>query len=171
MIAQTPDLAAVVEHLEKLERELRRETRRSRGLLVAVGLGVVGLLLAWTLANTATTAQAQGPKVIRANQFVLEDEHGKPRATLFLHTDGPVLALLDEHGKTRAALAAAKAGPSLALHDEMSRSRVALRLDKDGPVVSLACANGTTCVWVSVTKDGPRVVLWDENGKAIWTEP
>jgi hypothetical protein len=44
-------------------------------------------------------------------------------------------------------------------------------LNTDGPVVSLACENGTTCVWVSVNKDGPKVVLWDENGKALWTEP
>ena len=149
MIAQTPDLAAVVEHLEKLERELRGEKRRNRWLLVAVGLGIVGLVLAWTLANTSTTAQAQGPSVIRANQFILEDENGKPRASL----------------------TAAKAGPSLSLHDEMSRTRVALRLDKDGPAVSLACENGTTCAWLSVNKNGPRLVLWDENGKTIWTEP
>ena len=171
MIAQTPDLAAVVEHLEKLERELRGEKRRNRWLLVAVGLGIVGLVLAWTLANTATTAQAQGPRVIRANQFILEDENGKTRASLFLHNDGPVLALVDENGKPRATLTAAKAGPSLSLHDEISRTRVALRLDKEGPVVSLACENGTTCAWLSVNKNGPRLVLWDENGKTIWTEP
>jgi hypothetical protein len=171
MISQTPDLAAVVEHLERLEREVGREKRRNRWLLVAVGLGLMGVILAWTLANPAATAQAQGSKVIRADQFLLEDEHGKPRASLFLHSDGPVLALLDENGKPRATLAAAKAGPSLALHDEMSRTRVALRLDKDGPVVSLACENGTTCVWVTVNKNGPRLILWNENGKAIWTEP
>ena len=171
MISQTPGLAAVVDHLGRLEREVRREKRRNRWLLAAVGLGLMGVILAWTLANTATTAQAQGSKVIRANQFLLEDENGKPRASLFLHSDGPVLALLDENGKPRATLAAAKAGLALSLHDEMSRTRAALRLDKDGPVVSLACENGTTCLRLSVNKDGPRLVLWDEHGKAIWTEP
>jgi hypothetical protein len=45
MISQTPDLGAVVDHLERLERELRREKRRNRWLLAAVGLGVVGLAL------------------------------------------------------------------------------------------------------------------------------
>jgi hypothetical protein len=57
------------ERLEKLERELLAEKRRNRWVLAVVGLGVVGVL-AWTLATTTPTTQAQGansgPKVIRA---------------------------------------------------------------------------------------------------------
>jgi len=40
-----------------------------------------------------------GPKVIRANQFVLEDDNGKPRAVMNVGKDGmPGLALLYENG-------------------------------------------------------------------------
>jgi hypothetical protein len=85
MTSQTPELAAVVERLEKLERELFAEKRRNRWLLAAVGLGVVGVALVWTWATTTATARSQGantgPKVIRATQFI-EDKNGTPRAML-----------------------------------------------------------------------------------------
>ena len=38
-------------------------------------------------------------KVIRANQFILEDENGKPHARLVVTKDGPGLNLFDENGK------------------------------------------------------------------------
>jgi hypothetical protein len=44
------------ERLEKLERELLAEKHRNRWLLAAVGLGVVGVALAWTLATITSTA-------------------------------------------------------------------------------------------------------------------
>ena len=99
MTSPTPDLAAVEERLERLERELRVEKRRTRSLLVAVALAAVGVVFAWSLANTTATAQAQGPKVIRANQFVLDDEKGRPRVWLFVDRNGPRMAMLDENGK------------------------------------------------------------------------
>jgi len=175
MTSPTPDLAAVEERLEKLEGEVLAGKRRNLWFLVAVELGVVGLVLAWTLANSTMTAQAQGanigPKVIRANQFILEDETGRTRAKLFLLDEEPMLALVDENGKTRAGLAAAKTGPSLSLHDESSRPRVALWLDKDGPILSLTGENGTARVGLYVNKNAPRLVLVDEKGKTIWTQP
>jgi NAD(P)-dependent dehydrogenase (short-subunit alcohol dehydrogenase family) len=74
------------ERLEKLERELLAEKRRTRWVLAAVGLGVVGVALVWILVTTTSTAQAQGanigPKEIRATQFILEDENEKLRAGL-----------------------------------------------------------------------------------------
>ena len=39
-------------------------------------------------------------KVIRATQFVLEDENGKVRVMLHVFKNGPVLSLFDEKGKT-----------------------------------------------------------------------
>jgi len=103
MTSPTPELAAVEEHLENLERELRAERRCNRWLRGVVGLGVVGLVLVWTLATTTPTAQAQGastgPKVLRANQFVLDDEKGRPRVWLFVDKNGPRMTMLDESGK------------------------------------------------------------------------
>jgi hypothetical protein len=158
------------ERLEKLERELFAEKRRNRWLLVAVGLGVVGVALAWTLANTTATAQAQGPniapKVIRANQFILEDENGNPRAVLKTEKDGPRLALFDENGKFRVALTANKDTSALALADENGKFRAGLRVDKkDGPELALFDENGKFRVTLGANKDGPRLALLDENGK------
>ncbi|MCX5733131.1 MAG: hypothetical protein NTW68_02220 [candidate division NC10 bacterium] len=140
------------ERLEKLERELFAEKRRNRWLLVAVGLGVVGVL-AWSLGTITPTAQAQGanigPKVIRATQFILEDENGKPRAGLSMSKDGPRLTLADETGRPRAWLGVSKVGPRLVLADETGNPRVGLGVDKAGP----------------------GLVLFDENGKAIWSQP
>ena len=103
MTPRTQDLAAVVERVETLERELRVEKRRNRWLLAAVGLGIVGVALAWTVANTTPTAQAEGastgPKVIRANQFVLDDGKGKPRLWLFVDKNGPRMTMLNENGQ------------------------------------------------------------------------
>jgi predicted lipoprotein with Yx(FWY)xxD motif len=77
------------------------EKRRHRWVLAAVGLGVVALALAWTLANTTGTAHGAqpGPKVIRANQFILEDQNGMVSAILTVDKDGAGLILGNENGK------------------------------------------------------------------------
>jgi len=41
---------------------------------------------------------ADAPKVIRANEFILEDENGVTRAVLSALKDGPNLVLYDEKG-------------------------------------------------------------------------
>lgn len=99
MASPTPDLAAVTTRLEQLEWDLRVEKRRTRGLLVVVGLAAVGMVFAWTWATTTASAQAQGPKVIRANQFVLDDEKGRPRVWLFVDKNGPRMTMLNENGQ------------------------------------------------------------------------
>ncbi len=96
MTPPTPDLAEVVARLEKVERELLAGKRRNRCLLVAGGLGLVGVALVWTLATIPPPAQAQGRKVIRANQFIVEDENGNSRAGLNVTKDWVALALNDE---------------------------------------------------------------------------
>ena len=99
MASPTPDLAAVTTRLEQVERDLRVEKRRTRWLLLAVALADVGVVFAWTWANTTPTAHAQGPKVIRANQFVLDDEKGRPRVWLFVDKNGPRMTMLNENGQ------------------------------------------------------------------------
>jgi NAD(P)-dependent dehydrogenase (short-subunit alcohol dehydrogenase family) len=72
------------ERLEKLERELCVEKRRTRWLLAAVLVRLVGGGLAWTWGTITATSQGAniGWKVIRATQFILEDENEKLRAGL-----------------------------------------------------------------------------------------
>lgn len=88
--------------LEKLEKELGLAKRRNRWLLGGVGLVLGMFALAWATIGTAGKAQAQatGPakKVIRANEFVVEDENGKPRAGLSVLKGVAGLALVDGKG-------------------------------------------------------------------------
>src|SRR5512136_1018739 len=96
MASQTPDLAAVEERLERLERDLRAERRGNRWLLAAVALTVVGVVVA-----CATEIR---PKVLRVNEFVVEDATGKTRIELVVSTEGPMLAMYDENRTTRLGL-------------------------------------------------------------------
>ena len=182
------------ERLEKLERELtetkalaaRRPDVRRGWLLAVVGVAVVGLGLAWTLAKTTATAQAQAagavPKTIRANEFILEDADGKRRAWLGVDKDGPGLHLLDENGKPRAVLTVTKDGPGLNLYDEKGNGRAALGVLKDGAALALFDEKGkgrtTLGVNQTVTPDGKTItypesslLLFDEKGKRIWSAP
>ena len=165
MTSATSDLTAVEERLEKLERELRAERRCNRWLLGAVGLAAVGVVLAWSLANITTTAQAQGPKVIRANEFILEDQNGQTRVGLTVTPDGPVLLLLDEKGKISIGLSVDKDGPSLILGDETGTPRTVLAVDKSGSGLSLRDESGTARAILAVDKSQPSLILGDETGK------
>ena len=175
MTSQTRDLAEVVERLEKVERHLRVEKRRNRWLLATVGLGVVGLVLAWILGGTTTTAQAQGAssglKEIRANRLILEDQNGKSRAELAVDKDGPRLVLTDQNGKIGATLNLDKDGSGLALLDETGKPRLSLDAFKSGPILNLHDQNGNSRAILEVTNAGPRLTLRDETGKPIWSQP
>jgi len=109
------------ERLEKLERELSAAKRRNRWLLTIVGLTIVGVGLAWTLTKTTPTAQAQGPAtnpaktVIRANEFILEDVDGKPRACLSADKGMPTLVLWGKKDKGCVVLTIGKNGPMLSM--------------------------------------------------------
>ena len=175
--------------LEKLERELSRANRLNRWLLAGVGLCLGIGLVAWAFGPTVATAQPAGAalKVVRANQFVLEDETGKtrarlrmsrsgpelvlcdekgnPRAELSVDKDRPRLALLDEDGKGRAVLSVSKGGASVSLSDEKGKTRASLVVLKGGPSVNLDDEKGNTRVSLVVLKGGPSVTLADEKGK------
>jgi len=62
--------------------------------------------------------ESSGPKVIRANQFILEDKDGKIGAELYMGRCGPALVLFDETGKPRVALTVNKFGAELHLLDK-----------------------------------------------------
>ena len=136
------------ERLEKLERELARANRHNRWLLAGVVLAIVGLSLAWTWTKTTAIAQAQGlgttTKVIRANEFILEDENHKPRASLGATKDGAKLSLYDKNGKGGVMLGATKDGANLSLYDENRKARGMLSVNKGGAGLRLCGPDGET---------------------------
>ena len=103
-----------------------------------------------TEANTQAQGANVGPKVIRANKFILEDGNGKERAELNVTKD---------------------AGPGLWLVNEKGNPRVILNLTKYGPGLGLTDEKGNPRAMLNVTKDGPGLSLYDENGKVIWSAP
>jgi hypothetical protein len=159
------------ERLERLEREVLMAKRRTRWLLAAVGLGVVALALAWTLANTTSTAQGSNSelKMVSANGFVLQDETGKPRARLTVLKGGPMLSLLDANGTLRAMLTVDKEGAGLALGDETGKTRARLTVDTSGPGLGLLDENGKPRLTLGVSTDRPWLGLYDKTGKSIWS--
>ena len=154
------------ERLEQLESKLAHVNRRSRWVLGVAGLVVAGVVLAPTLTKGRTQ------KLVSANEFILEDEDGKPRANLFLHKGGAGLSLTDETGVPRAILGVGEPGPWLALIGEDGIPRATLRVQKDPldmsvPVLSLLNAKGKTRVGLALNGEGPILWLSDENGKNL----
>jgi hypothetical protein len=127
--------------------------------------------------DTETTARAQGaniePRVIRANQFILEDDNGKTRAVLDVGKDGvPGLYLYDDNGTPRAMLGVSTHGSMLALCDETGKTLVSLSVSTDGSSLRLSDGNGKPRIRVDVGKDGmPGVDLLYANGVRIWSKP
>ena len=90
-----------------------------------------GLALYRCSRQKTPTEQAPAPdsaqKVVRANEFVLEDENGKMQASLSVIKEATILVLLDHNGKVRVSLSVDKDGPGLFLSDDSDRMRVVLR--------------------------------------------
>ena len=170
----------IEERLKNMERELRRQKRRNRWLLGAMLL-VFGALVAIGMFRTAVTpvqAQVGGTaKTVRANNFVLEDETGKVRATLTVLKDSPSLELYDKNGKFRVGLS----DSGLMLFDKNGKQGATLDtflglalFDENGKVCAgldaslglmLSDKNGKTRAALGMSKDLPRLMLFDEDDK------
>ena len=127
--------------------------------------------------DNEATAQAQGandePKVIRANQFILEDDNGKTRAVLDVGKDGvPGFYLYDENATPRAMLGVTNYGAMLALCDKNGKTVASLAVSDDGTSLRLSDDNGKPRLRVDVGKDGvPGLTLLYANGVKIWSKP
>jgi len=107
----------IEDRLEVLEKELKRTKFYNRYLLGAV-------MLAVTIGIVGATPLRSG-KVIRANNFILEDANGKTRALLGMTGDTPALSLCDESGKSRAVIGINENGnPGFALFDSKNSGPV-----------------------------------------------
>jgi hypothetical protein len=92
-MSQNPELEAIRQRLEKLERENRRLKRA----------GSVGLLV---VAAGFLMAQGKYNRRIEAEEFILTDAHGSGRAELAWKDQAPRFVLLDAQGKPQPASAA-----------------------------------------------------------------
>ena len=180
------------ERLEKVEGQLVRVRWINRCLIVAV----VVCLAAWFILKTfgsETVWAKSGPNVLRASALVIEDENGKPCATLGMGNhglelslwdeigtgkicamlrvaeEGPMLVLSDENGVPRLHLDVTKDGPAVSLHNEIGRDCAGLWMGKEGPMLGLSDDNGNPRIHLEVTRDG--LGLHDENGMVIWKAP
>jgi hypothetical protein len=113
------------EHLEKLERQNRRQ--RLYGAFV---LGLLGLVLA---AQAFWFFRPQPPGPLEVQSLVVRDSNGVIRAWLG-HKHGQAgLDLRDRQGKRRATLSLGPEGsPGLALYDQEQQLRAELNLGPDG---------------------------------------
>jgi hypothetical protein len=101
----TPDMNAVVERLERLERENRR-------------LKVLGLILVAAVSLAVLTGVTTKEPVIGAEAFTLVGNQGQLRGVFALVNQEPTLALFDSTGKVRAGLSIAENAPRLILYGD-----------------------------------------------------
>ena len=78
MLDQTPELAAVLSRLERVEKENRRMKQAALGILV-----IVGSMFLMAQAKHSTD------KVIEAERFVVRDSNGKIRAAFGMEDADP----------------------------------------------------------------------------------
>ncbi len=164
------------ERLERLERELALSKRNNRWLLATVATIILLVILARTFSGTENTAQAQGkgsnPKVVVANEFVLEDEMGRRRAVLEAHKGRALLAMMDENGKIRISLDALNSEPGLSLFGEEFDVRAMFGMQEKAPGLILWDeSNNPRFVLVLDKKLGSTLKIMGEKGKPVWSAP
>lgn len=130
MAGSEPTMEILTQRLDHLERQNRRWKRAAAAL--ALGIATVVLM------GQARTTK----RVVEAEQFVLLDRAGKPRAVLTQGSDGNI---------------------GLRFTDPAGRVRIALAMEADGrPGMELSDASGARRVWLFVGDDGsPHITLLD----------
>jgi hypothetical protein len=121
---------------------------------------------------TESPARAAAPlKRVVAEQFVLVDSGGEPRATLALEAGGGVaLGLSDASGRARAAIrVGADGAPSVVLYDASGRRRLEVALKADGAAgLGLYDETGEGRTELVVSGSGaPALSLYGPDGKRL----
>lgn len=175
-----PSLAAVLDRLDRLEREGHRLRRRFLwwrrfGLLAAFGLIALALGLpgrpAATLAQERERERAEvpgsippqrpepihlglGTKVIESESYLLRNEEGALLATVVVNQDGT---------------------PTIGLHARDQGARLFLRIDPDGePGIIFFDRNGRRPVEMVVARDGagsPSLKVIERSGQSLFSRP
>ncbi|MDO9541008.1 MAG: hypothetical protein Q7J98_01625 [Kiritimatiellia bacterium] len=156
-------LDIVEQELKETKAGLTAAKRRNHWMLGGVAILVLGCL---------TMAATPGDnRIIRANQFFLEDANGKPRVMMSVEEDGPRLSMMGANGKTRASMYLLDDEPWLAMYDANGRTRAIMSVTEDGPGLDMFGATRKTRASMWVNKEvGPGMIM-DKNGKPIWKAP
>ena len=116
MSSPTPNWTAVVERLEKLERQNRRLKQA----------GAVALILA---AAVLLMGQVPSHRTVEANEFVLKDGDGRMRARLYMQAPrmvSPALEFYDLDGVKRVSLDVQYSGSGISFYDEEGTQEITL---------------------------------------------
>lgn len=149
MTSQTPDMQAVLERLDRFERQNRRLKQAALAVLIL-------------FAAAFMMGQARPTRTTEANKFVLRDADGRVRAELSMFADRPTLTFRDAKGFPVASIAGAD-DPFLTLNRAGSNEQVELLSSKDH--YGLALYGKTVRAGLAVTKGSPGLDIFDEAGK------
>jgi hypothetical protein len=157
------------DRLENMEAELKRARGRIRWVLALAGLCLVSTVVVYGLGRARMTAHASEgtSKEIHANNFVLEDANGKPRASLGMDDDGVVLRLRYGNGNIGAALCLHEDKVVLSLSDNNGKPRAVLGLAQKMPLLCLYDEKEEARATLAVLADGPHLALRDEKGEPL----
>ncbi len=142
----------VTARLERLEGRCRR-----------LGLcATAGAVLAVVAVSTAFRAPRER-EVLGADEYVLRDDVGRPRAILGVEEGEVGLRLMDPGGNVRARLAVDKLGaPRFDLLDDLGRVRSTLALDAESAAYFRAIPeSGEGGAWFGVNENGNPVAHLD----------
>jgi hypothetical protein len=138
---QTTDQAAILQRLDRLERQNRWMKRGGAIVLV--------------LAGAAALMGSQAPPNDRADDskaFILRDQTGKERAGLTLAADGPVLRFFDDGGMERLRLGMFKDVPGFVFYDANGKRQATLSAGTEGVRLFLY-DNERPRAWLRMSKD------------------
>jgi hypothetical protein len=142
------------EELLSLVYALEKQNKRFR-----ISAGVVLLLLAVGVLSGAARTDKHA---ITANEFVLQDDQGRTRASLSVGTKGAALLFFDEDGRKQLSLATLPHGhPYLALGAEDSMGSASI---SDGGLMLVGKNKGIIILSASASSDSPSVSVTDSQG-------
>jgi hypothetical protein len=157
MKAPTPDIQAVLERLETLEKQNRRMK------------AAMTLLMIFASCLVMTSAAAHKARTVEATQIALKDGAGTTRALLGMRSSGPGLALYDAKGdKVQALLTVLQTGPTLGLYDAEGNTRVLLGVTPKGSTLAFNDPQGKLRVEIGFSADAPHVTFFDRDGNPVY---
>lgn len=158
------DRYGILARLARLEQSNRR-WRLSTLLGLCAGIALLTTLY-WS------PSQAQGPRTISAQRFVLLSPSGQAAgAALEFTPRGPELALLGPGERPRLRIGVDQTGPGIELLDDRGGKRASLGFFDGEPALVLYDGGLRVRAVVSMAQDQPKLILLDENRRQVFHAP